>query len=98
MLKYDYKGAAALWDEYETTCICDPHFDGYERRTERREFLRALTHNDPMYKKMIVDFILENIENARPVEDAKSRCYDFIYEREQKQIMQKVIDFKGVSQ
>lgn len=97
MLKYDYTGAAALWDEYETTCICYPHFDGVERQEERRRFLRALTRENAHDKQIYIDFIKQNIEDARPVADAKNRFYDFDWEREQEEIAQKIIDFKGVT-
>lgn len=97
MIKYNYKGAAALWNEYETTCICYPHFDGVERQEERRRFLRALTRENAHDKQIYIDFIKQNIEDARPVEDAKNRVYDFDYEREQEEIAQKIIDFKGVT-
>lgn len=97
MLKYDYKGAAALWDEYDRECITDMSFCGIERQQERRYFLRALTREDADAKQIYIDFIKQNIEDARPVEGAKNRFYDFDWEREQEEIAQKIIDFKGVT-
>lgn len=97
MLKYDYTGAAALWDEYDVNCINDMSFGGIEKQQERRYFMRAMVRNIPEDKKIYIDFIRSNIEDARPVADAKNRFYDFDWEREQEKIAQKIINFKGVT-
>lgn len=44
MVKYNYKGAAALFDNYYFY-FCDPwQFDDQTRQRERRYFLRAFAH------------------------------------------------------
>ena len=98
MLKYNYKGAAALWDKYYNT-FCDPWtFDTIERQQERRHFLRFLTRDIKAEKKLYIDFINNDILECRPVKDAKSRCFDFEAEREKETIKQEIIDFKGFLQ
>ena len=79
MVKYDYTGAAALWSEFYNLA-CDPwDFDTLERQQIRREFMRAVTRHTDI--KVYIDHLYELIDMARPVPDAKSRCYDFDYER-----------------
>jgi len=79
MIKYDYTGAAALWNKYYNLCIDDMSFCGQEKQQERRYFMRAVTRHIDI--KLYIDFIYELIDSARPLEDQKSRVYDFEYER-----------------
>lgn len=91
MLKYNYKGAAALWQEYFDLCVCDMSFGGVEKQQERRYFMRAITHNEDI--KIYLNYIDENIADARPVEGVKSRCFDFNYERELEALKRKLVLF-----
>lgn len=91
MLKYNYKGAAALWDDYFDLCVCDMSFCGQEKQQERRQFMRAITHNEDI--KIYLDYITESISDARPVEGAKSRCFDFEYERQLEELKHKIVIF-----
>ena len=91
MVKYNYTGAAALWDEYYNLC-CDPWTLGRdERQLERRYFMRAVTHHVDI--KEYIDYIYELIDDARPIEEAKSRCFDFEYERELEDMIWKIKSF-----
>ena len=92
MLKYNYKGAAALWDEYLDLCICDMSFCGQEKQQERRQFMRTITRKDEDIK-LYLDYITEQIENARPVEGAKSRCFDFKLENDLNELKAKIERF-----
>ena len=90
MLKYNYTGAAALWDEYYNI-VCDPWtLASDEKQKERRCFMRSITRGDC---KQYINYIDEMIEEARPIQDAKSRCYDFEYEKELEKIKHKIFTF-----
>lgn len=92
MVKYNYKGVAALWDEYFDLCVCDMSFCGQEKQQERRQFMRTITRKDEDIK-LYLDYITEQIENARPVEGVKSRCFDFEYERQLEELKYKIVNF-----
>lgn len=94
MLKYNYKVAAALWDEYFDLCVCDMSFCGQEKQQERRQFMRTITRKDEDIK-IYLDYITEQIENARPVEGVKSRCFDFESEKQLEQLKLKLLDFEN---
>ena len=94
MLKYNYKGAAALWNEYFDLCVCDMSFCGQEKQQERRQFMRTITRKSEDIK-IYLDYITEQIENARPVKDAKSRCFDFESEKQLEQLKLKLLDFEN---
>jgi len=79
MIKYNYKSAATLWDAF-FLIACDPWtFSPEEKQKARREFMRAVTRDDV---QQYLDFLAELRDEARPVEDAKSRCYNLTYERQ----------------
>lgn len=91
MIKYNYKSASELWDKYYDLA-CDPWtFGDVEKQQERRYFMRAVTRCEDI--KLYTDYIQMLIEEARPVEDAKSRCFDFKYERELEELKQSIILF-----
>lgn len=91
MVKYNYTGAAALWTEYCNIC-CEPwQLSRDEWQKERRQFMRAVTRHIDI--KLYIDYIYELIDEARPVETAKSRCYDFKYENDLENLIWKIKTF-----
>lgn len=93
MIKYNYKGAAALWDELYNLCFDPWQFS--DRQKERRYFMREMTrgkYNDTVeYLKQEIDYIL-------PAENAKSRVYDFDLIAQYENLIKKIVMFKGVTQ
>ena len=75
MIKYNYKKAAALWDQYYNLCVDPWTLGDVERQRERRAFMRAVTRHIDI--KLYIDYIYELIDEARPAEGIKSRCFDF---------------------
>ena len=93
VVKYNYKGAAALWDEYYNLC-CDPwDLCGIDIQQERRYFMRAVTRHIDI--KVYIDHIYGLIDDARPVDGVKSRCFDFEYERQLENIIYKIKTFSN---
>lgn len=88
-LRYNYKGAAALWSEYFNLAVAYP-LDDNERQAARREFMRGVVQGD---SKQYTDYIKELIEEARPVEGSKSRCFDFEYENELESLRRRIFTF-----
>ena len=94
MVKYNYTGAAALWTRFFYT-VSDPwDLDNTEKQKARRDFMRALTRRDGL--KMYIDIIYDRIDDARPLETAKSRVYDFNYEKELENLIYSLKTFEGV--
>lgn len=91
MVKYNYAGAAALWDEYYKICICDMSFSGEEKRQERRAFMYAVTHCIDI--NIYTNYIEMLIDELKPAKDLKSRCYDFKTENELNEIKKKIVIF-----
>ena len=92
-MRYDYTGAAALVDEYYDLLVDPWELDENEKRQERREFMRNITRGD---KKLYTDYARQCIIDYRPIEDAKSRCYDFEYERQIESLIDKIDSFGGI--
>lgn len=94
MVKYDYAGAAALWDEYYDKC-CDPWTLGSdEKQEERRYFMYAMTRRVDL--DLYINYINELIDYIKPAEGLKSRCFDFEAEKEYTTIIDKIKSFSGV--
>ena len=91
MLKYNYKGAAALWDEYYTLCVDPWELGDTEKQQERRYFMRAITRGEDI--AIYTNHITETIEEMRPVKDAKSRCFDFKYENDLNELKARIERF-----
>lgn len=95
MVKYNYAGAAALWDEYFDLCICDMGFCGTdEAQQERRFFMRTITRKDEDIK-LYLDCIKERIEDIKPIDGLKSRCFDFESEKQLEQLKLKLLNFEN---
>ena len=94
MIKYNYTGAAALWDEYYNLCIDDFSFGDKEKQQERRHFMRAVTRHIDI--KLYIDFIYETIDDLQPLETAGRRYWDFNYERRLEDLIYKIKSFQGV--
>ena len=56
MIKYDYTGAAALWDRFYNLCFNPWDLDNQQR--QRREFLRDITRGN---KQETIDFLWDRI-------------------------------------
>lgn len=91
MIKYNYKGAAALWDRLYNLCFNPWDFD--DRQHERRYFMYELTRGK--YSDT-VDYLKNEIENILPTPDAKSRCYDFELIGRYETLIHDLVMFKGV--
>ena len=91
MIKYNYTGAAALWDELYNLCF-NP-WDFSDRQKERRDFMRELTRGN--YSET-VDFLKQEIDFILPAENATSRCYDFDLIKHYESLITKLVLFKGV--
>lgn len=92
--KYNYKGASALWDKYYDLCVEPWTCGDTEKQEARRDFLRALTHGEDV--TIYTDYVQECLDNIRPVEDAKSRCYDFELEKKYTDLIEELTDFYGL--
>lgn len=93
MIKYNYTGAAALWDRYYDT-ICDPWTLGtYEKQTERRIFMHELTRGN---FSEYIDYVKQEIEYILPSKEAKSRCFDFELIKQYEDLITEMRSFKGV--
>ena len=92
-MKYNYKKASEIYKAYFDT-FCDCWNDTKEEiRKERRTFMRSLTRLNKSDIDFYIKFALQVIEEMRPIEDAKSRCYDFEYEREAEKIIDDIRNF-----
>ena len=90
-MRYNYTSAAALWDEYYNLCIDPWTISSNERQQERRQFMYNLTRG--IDKQIYIDYIKECIIDYRPIEGAKSRVFDFEYERQMQNIINKIETF-----
>ena len=91
MIKYDYTGAAALWDELYNLCFNPWDFD--DRQHERRYFMRELTRGN--YSET-VDYLKQEIDFILPTKNATSRVYDFDLIKQYESLITKLVLFKGV--
>ena len=91
MIKYNYTGAAALWDKLYNLCFDPWQFD--DRQKERRYFMHELTRGN--YSET-VEYLKQEIEYILPVSDAKSRVYDFDLIAQYEDLIHKIVMFKGV--
>ena len=91
--KYDYKTASEIFSEYYNLVVDPRTLSDDEIQKGRRDFMRALTRHD---SKLYTDYLREEIENYRPVDDAKSKCFDFDYERKIEDLINKMENFGGV--
>lgn len=94
MVKYNYTGAGELWERFYNAMVDPWTLDENERRQARRDFLHDVTRGEVA---QYVDYINEYLENVRPVDDAKSRYYDFELIRGCEEIRQAIIDFGRVA-
>ena len=94
MVKYNYTGASDLFKLYFDTMVDPWELDENERRQARRDFMRDVTRGDI---SQYINYIDECLEDVRPVEDAKSRCFDFELMRDYEQVKQALIDFREVA-
>jgi len=91
--RYNYKGASDLFKRYYDLA-CDPwQLTGDEKQAERRQFMHAVTRRNGI--KLYIDFLYYLIDEARPCEDQKSRCFDFDYERQLENLIYEIKTFKG---
>ena len=88
MIKYNYTGAAALWNELYNLCFSPWDFDNRQR--ERREFLRDITRGK---KQATIDYLWDSICFAAvpPVSDDTHK-----YINDLDNLITKILDFKGV--
>lgn len=91
MIKYNYTGAAALWNELYNLCFEPWQFDDSQK--ERRYFMHELTRGN--YSET-VDFLKNEISEILPAENAKSRVYDFDLIAQYENLIHKLVMFKGV--
>ena len=91
MIKYNYTGAAALWDELYNLCFNPWDFD--DRQKERRYFMRELTRGN--YSET-VEYLKNEIDYILPIPDAKSRVFDFDLITQYENLIHKIVMFKGV--
>jgi len=90
MIKYNYTGAAALWDDL--MYFFEPWtFDDIQK--DRRYFMREITRGN--YSEP-VEYLENEIEYILPAPNAKSRCYDFELIGRYKAMIEKLKAFKGV--
>ena len=88
MLKYNYKGAAALFDRMNDLCFNPWDFDNKQR--QRREFLRDITRGN---KQETIDFLCVRIDFAA-VPSVSNETLETI--RQIDSLLTDIINFKGV--
>lgn len=91
MIKYNYTGAAALWNELYYLCF-NP-WDFSDRQKERRYFMHEITRGN--YSET-VEYLKNEIDYILPVPNAKSRVYDFDLIAQYENLIKKIVMFKGV--
>lgn len=94
MTRYNYTRAGEIWSEFYNTMVDPWELDENERRQARRNFMHDLTRGDG---SQYIKYIDESLDCIRPVDDAKSRCYDFELMRDYEQVKQLIIDFCEVA-
>lgn len=85
MLKYNYQAAAELWDRYNDLCVCDMSLCGLEMQRTRRQFMHDVTRRENL--KIYIDYVYYTIDELKPIDSAKSRVFDFEYERALEQLI-----------
>lgn len=89
MIKYNYAGAAALWNELYNLCFNPWDLDNKQK--QRREFMRDITRDK---KKYHIDFLWDRICFSSI--DYKTNAETRKYIRDLDNLLTSIIDFKGV--
>lgn len=90
-IKYNYKNAAKIWDRYYNLCIDNWSCGDSEKQQARRDFMRCLTRKTDL--DVYIDYIREQIDYIKPIPGAKSRIYDFEYEKQLEELIQDIENF-----
>ena len=88
MIKYDYKGAAALWDRLVSLCFNPWDFDNQQE--QRRQFLRDMTRGN---KDNDINYLWDRVCYVA-VPPISKGTHKLIYDYDK--LINDIIDFKGV--